>query len=250
MIRLTKEVSLHKDVEAFELTPDICLAHLVITENETIICDTYIFCKSDKVDKLLDNINYKEDIFFRNLKFLHKDFIEDYKYSATPYKLEYFIDKYGINRELLWRALTSEDFDIHNYRAVEICYDNNTIYPFIYGETKYGWYPHMVAYSMACYMLTDLEYDLPSVKEFLLEQESKNLIHIKKKDSIYCSYEEDVIQNVPYYNIDTAGNKYINFYCLVSSAEEYNAIREDFITHTNPLWRTKLERFKTRREES
>ena len=225
--KLSTSTSLYKTLDYMLLTSDISLVHFVVKEDEQVIYDTYMFCHPNNIENILSPGRHSEPEAYHNLMFLHKSFLTDYETYRHPYNLEHFIDDYGKDRKALWEEIISGTLNIEDYLPVEISFYDNTIYPFTYGKERDGWFPHMVKFSQACYMITDEFYDLDKVKEFLLEQEKRGLVSICREDGMYAVDEEGIICKIPEYNRDEEESSYINFLCRVDDRTTWETIKSD-----------------------
>lgn len=233
------DFSVKREIEHAVITEDIAIVHITETVNNEIIRNKVIFHHPSKLDELSE-FKIKEDFAHKNTRFMHKEFLQYYKTTNRPNDIKHITKTYGIDNDTLWEGIKNNTINLDDYIPTETSFYDYTIYPFKYGETKYGWFPHMKAYSSRCYMVTNAEYNLKRLSEFLQHEESMNNVAIRR------GFYDEIIQSVPYYNINnTDGNEYINFLCRVDTKEEDLAIENDFI---NKKWEKLIEPYRLRRK--
>ena len=238
MNTLSTKYEVERILEYAPVTEDISIVH--ISEHRANNRDnTICYVKSDDISNVLYSFNGYADKNFDNILFMHKSFIDAYDKSSEPYNLDKFIRNYGITIEQHW-DLVSNDEDVSNYIPVELNWEDSTIYPFVYGKSCDGWFPHMVVYcSPSCYMVTDKDYDLSALATFLKEAEDSGEVCILR------GHDDEIIHNIPTYNRDIDdGNKYINFLCKMHTHEEYKSMHSNPWLYVNPKYEKLIEQFK------
>ena len=98
---------------------------------------------------------------------------------------------------------------------------------------------------MACYHVTNGEYDLEKVAKFLeTEEKLGNVVICRGPYSMIG--DPEIIRGIPGYNQSDEETEYINFYTYIDTKEEYDSIRiEDRLgLYTNPKWRNLLEPYR------
>ena len=233
------DFSVKREIEHAVITDDIAIVHITETVNNEIIRNKSILYHPSKLDEL-SAFKIKEDIAYMHTQFMHRDFLQYYKTTNQPNNIKHITETYGIDNNTLFEGIKNNTIDLDDYILTETSFYDYGIYPFKYGETKYGWFPHMRAYSPKCYMVTNAEYDLKRLSEFLQHEESMNNVAIRR------GFYSEIIQSVPWYNVNnTDGDEYINFLCRVDTKEEDLAVENDFV---NKKWEKLIEPYKLRRK--
>lgn len=240
--------TIFRDVESINITKDIAIVHIQDIYEDKVIDDKLFYCNPKNIQDTINQSTISFDCDYTHLVFMKKEFLDVYSTHSEPQDLAFFRDTYGVDIKAVWDMVHNGSFDIEEYVQVEMSYYDNTIYPFVYGSTMQGWFPHMVPYSWGCYMLTDAEYNLPDVLEFLLEEESKGTIALRRGSYGVWGSGSCVIRSIPVYNrCSDDETEYINFLCRVDTAGEFETIKSD-VSKTglriNPKWEKLLEPYK------
>lgn len=201
--------------EYINLTDKIILVKMTIKCNDEIIKINYFPAHIDDIDNFTW-ANYNPNNMrgkFLDFAIMRKEFIESYR-KFVPDFYE-FCEEYTIENRDAYEGLITGKITLDDIQLVEICSFDDTIYPFFYGVSKTGWIPHMMPYNWGCYMLTNGEYDLNAVKDFLIPLEMHGEVYICRDD-----IHDEIIQKIPSYNITGKANKYINFFVLARKKYE------------------------------
>ena len=197
--------------EYINLTDKIILVKMTIKCNDEIIKINYFPAHIDDIDNFT-RANYNPNSMrgkFSDFAIMRKEFIEAYR-KFVPDLYE-FCEEYTIENRDAYEGLITGKITLDDIQLVEICSYDDTIYPFFYGVSKTGWIPHMMPYNWGCYVLTNGEYDLDAVKDFLIPLEMRGEVYICRDD-----IHDEIIQKIPSYNITGKANKYINFFDFLS----------------------------------
>lgn len=187
-------------------------------ENST---KTYCYYKTSQLSSA-SLMNFKKDENLKLLGIMKKGF-KDY-YKQTGFGLpgyEEIWENFMYKPEELFNLLKDDKVNVDDLEFVEVSRYDETFYPFTYGTSRSGFIPHMVRYNGKCYMITDYEYDLEKVKEFLLGKEKEGLVRICRGKSLWHHDKEEIICEIPYYNKDRENENYfINFFCLIEDESQ------------------------------
>lgn len=247
----TMDYKIERVVESFILTEDIAIVRVKDVCEGAVITDTIDYCHPNNISKITDQYKYVSDSNYKDLAFMKLEFERKYLTYPEPWNLTALMTEYGIDTKTLWESLVKGTIDIENYIPVQMSFYNSTIYPFVYGKDRYGWFPHMIHYAQSCYHITNYDYDLEKVLDFLLAEERDHQCIIERGSYSWYGDGGDVaIREIPSYNVyDTSGTEYINFMCLVNTAEEYEKIQENVNgLNTNVEWKKKLKPFAIERD--
>lgn len=230
--------TVQRNIECIPLKDNISFSRIQDSCDGTVFREQYNYIYGNTLHSPQD-VYIPTDNNFQNLYWLRKDFLEYYEECLYSSQLSNIQDQFGVGTNSdFFNSLKNDTINIKDYIPVEICWSDSNIYPFKYGETKYGWFPHKRPYSLACYHVTNDEYDLPKLAEFLQKEEELGNVGIYRKDG-------DILHSIPYYNRDGKATHYLNFYPLVESAEEYVEMDKDFLgLHINPKWEKLIELYK------
>ena len=234
----------NRTVESVIISDDVAIVHIEDVCEGTRTYETYSYVCPNNITTATREFNFKDDENYRGFMFFKKEFLEFYKTYNEPWDLEFFVKEFGIDNKSMYKGLINGRINIKDYIPVQVSYYDNHVYPFVYGEDRYGWFPHMVRYSQACYHVTNAEYDLAKVAEFLKKQEKDgNVIICRGPYSLVG--DPEIIRGIPGYNQDEGKTEYINFYTYIDTREEYNDIKKNrFGLYENPKWKKLLEPFK------
>ena len=222
---------MHVKTNTAEYLVKVTLDSLDIKDNISILCISkespsgtikeYCYYKTSKLNTI-NLLNFKEDKNFNLFAVMKKGF-KDY-YKKTGFGLpEYdgIWKKFMYKPEKLFNLLKDDNVNANDLEFVEISRYDETFYPFVYGKSRTGHIPHMMRYNGKCYMITDYEYDLEKVKEFLLKKEKEGLVRICRGKALCYSDKEEIIHEIPYYNKDRENEDYfINFFCLIENESQ------------------------------
>lgn len=235
----------NRTVESVVITDSIAIVHIKDICEKTKTYEIYNYCHPNNITTSTKEFNFKPDENYKCFMFFKKEFLEFYKTYNEPWDLALFVKEFGVEIKTLWNGLIKGKINIEDYIPVQVSYYDNHVYPFVYGEDRYGWFPHMVRYSIACYHVTNDEYDLDKVAKFLEEQEKEGKIVIQR-GPYYSVGDDEIIRGIPGYNQEEGKTEYINFYTYIDTKEEYDSIgTNDFLgLHTNPKWEKLLKPFK------
>ena len=217
--RTTTQWTTTQTAEYINLTDKIILVKMTIKSNDEIIKTDYFPAHINDIDNF-SNVDYNPRQVsnkFMWFAVMLKEFIDAYaKYNPQTYEFYVFCDKYEMSRKDVYEGLVSGEITLDDIVLTETNEYDNTIYPFVYGKTKEGWFPHMVAYNWGYYMLTNEDYDLEGVKNFLIPLEKNGEVIICRD---YIA-DEEIIQDIPSYNITGKADKYINFFVFTRKKYE------------------------------
>lgn len=191
-------IECYQNIIAYPLFDDIYIVQVEtinVYKKEDITKDyNYLYLKQSQI-KDISPQNLPESLNFIMVK---KDFLS--KYENTGFNLPEYE---GLISEIL---SVSDVFDLLDKKEcnsediMPIIYDRCCERYFSYPDR--GWLTHYEKYSNVCYMVTNEDYDLEKLYDFLKEKEN-----IRFKEGI---------MNIPYYNQDDdSGTKYINFYVKI-----------------------------------
>lgn len=235
----------NRTVESVVISDDVAIVHIKDVCEATTTYETYSYIHPDNIATATKEFNFKDDENYRGFMFFKKEFLEFYRTYNEPWDLEFFVEEFGIDNEPMYKGLINGKINIEDYIPVEVSYYDNHIYPFTYGQVRQGWFPHMVRYSMACYHVTNGEYDLEKVAKFLeTEEKLGNVVICRGPYSMIG--DPEIIRGIPGYNQSDGETEYINFYTYIDTKEEYDSIRiEDRLgLYTNPKWKNLLEPYR------
>ena len=202
-----------------------------IKDNVSILCISkekpsgttkeYCYYKTSKLNTI-NLLNFKKDKNFNSFAAMKKGFKEYYK--KTGFGLPEYDEiwkKFMYKPEKLFNLLKDDKVNVNDLEFIEVSRYDETFYPFVYGKSRTGHIPHMIRYNGKCYMITDYEYDLEKVKEFLLKKEKEGLVRLCRYNSCYKRDDEGIICEIEGYNKDIEGRDfYINFYCLIENESQ------------------------------
>ena len=223
---------------------DISLVRVTKTCGNKVIDDSYVYCHPDNIAKF-DSLNIEHDSNYNRLGVMRKGFLEAYK--KTGFGLEAYndlIETYEYyDAELLFDDLVDGKVNVSDLEIVEISKYDERFYPFVYGKTRTGFLPHMEPYSRACYMLTDRDYDIDKVYEYLIEKQKEGLVIIHKEHkNSEDNDKSEYVRRIPYYNHSSdSGDYFIDFHCFV---ENENQICDDKLFKEISYIKEELEQFK------
>ena len=213
--KTTTQWTTTQTAEYINLTDKIILVKMTIKSNDEIIKTDYFPAHINNIDNFTQ-VDYNPNSVqrkFLDFAIMRKEFIEAYR-KIVPDFYE-FCKEYTIENRDVYEGLITGKITLDDIQLVEICSFDDTIYPFFYGVSKTGWIPHMMPYNWGCYMLTNGEYDLDAVKDFLIYLEMRGEVYICRGD-----IHDEIIQEIPSYNITGKANRYINFFVLARKKYE------------------------------
>lgn len=234
IVTKTIEKVLEQTVSTMVLRDDIALLNVVKKINgEVSYTDSYcIPIHPDNItDAIYSELEPKKDEKYTNLVIMKKEFVEEY--AKTGFPLNDFYDlykKYSLPCSAVFYYLSAGTITLEDLVFVEFLRDCAEYYPFVYGETKSGFFPHFVKYdNVACYMVKSSEYDFPTLIDFLNgEAKNENIKFMETKGSSFVRKEKDknnkyeFVYPIPSYNLDEdpIGTRYVNFVVYVDTIEK------------------------------
>lgn len=247
---------MHVKTNTAEYLVRVKLDSIDIKDNVSILCISkespsgtakqYCYYKTSKLNTI-SLLNFEKDKNFNTFAVMKKGF-KDY-YKQTGFGLpgyDEIWEKFMYKPEKLFNLLKDDKVNIDDLEFIEVSRYDETLYPFVYGKSRTGHIPHMMRYNGKCYMITDYEYDLEKVKEFLLEKEKEGLVRICRGKNLWHRDKEEIICEIPYYNKDRENENYfINFFCLIEDKSQIPNDSFSGISYAKE-W---LEPFKTGRRE-
>ena len=213
-------------IESFEcivLRNDVALLNAVKRIGDNVLDSKTIFIHPDKINELqnIDNINFEQAPEYRRLALMKKDFLQAYQKTGFPMPEYSNLSTYYIPKEVAFNELKSGAMNPEDILYITRNSYNETYFMFVYGDMsdasdESGWIPHFVKYNGLVYNVTNKNYDLESLAEYLFEKEKEGEVLIDRKGM----FSDSIIKVIPYYNRSEDEDMFINFLVKIDDRKD------------------------------